>query len=108
MGAAENALKLDAVKLMKAYGIFAWPQNNIRVPGRKFIGKKGVPDVIGVQRNGPSWWVEAKGPETRQSPEQKIFQEEVERRGHIYVLMRDISDLKERLLSERTKQSNRS
>jgi hypothetical protein len=29
----------------------SWRQNNIRVPGRNFQGKKGVPDVLGFNRS---------------------------------------------------------
>ena len=97
MGKEENDLQRQAIQLLEAYGMFAWRQNNLRVPGRKFIGKKGVPDVIAVQKNGPSWWIEAKGSQTRQSAEQKAFQEEIEKRGHVYVLMKDISDLEKAL-----------
>lgn len=31
-------------------GAECWRNNNIRVPGRAFIGRKGVPDVIGFVR----------------------------------------------------------
>lgn len=31
--------------------IEAWRQNNLRVPGRTFTGRKGVPDVLGFNRS---------------------------------------------------------
>ena len=36
--------------LDKEFNVEAWPQNNLAVRGRKFIGRKGVADVIGYSR----------------------------------------------------------
>lgn len=31
---------------------FVWRNNNLSVPGRRFIGMKGVPDIVGFVKNG--------------------------------------------------------
>ena len=42
-------------------GCTVWRQNNLAVRGRKFIGKKGMPDIIGYDStNGKAIWCEVK------------------------------------------------
>ena len=36
-------------------GFDCWRNNNHTTPGRKFIGRKGVPDIIGIAEDGK--WV---------------------------------------------------
>lgn len=45
-------------------------------------------------------WIELKSPRGVQSPAQKAFQAEVEGEGHVYLLIRDVSEL-QRWLKER-------
>lgn len=53
---------------------------------------RGVADILVVPPGAV--WVECKGPNGRQRPDQKLFQEWVETRwGHKYVLTRSIDDL---------------
>ena len=35
---------------MEMKGYFVWRHNNLAVPGRKFNGLKGVPDIIGFDK----------------------------------------------------------
>jgi hypothetical protein len=41
-------------------GFTVWRQNNLAVRGRKFIGKKGMPDIIGYDSEGCAVWCEVK------------------------------------------------
>ncbi len=42
-------------------GFVVWRANNIAVPGRKFIGKRGMSDIIGYDfKDGKSVWCEVK------------------------------------------------
>jgi Holliday junction resolvase len=41
-------------------GFTVWRQNNLAVRGRKFIGKKGMPDIIGYDNQGCAVWCEVK------------------------------------------------
>ena len=71
-----NLLTAYAVQYLNGKGHFVWRQNNVRVAGRTFRGKKGVPDIIGHTRTGRALYVEVKIPPDKQSEEQKEFQEE--------------------------------
>jgi hypothetical protein len=39
-----------ALNMLEDRNCEVWRQNNIRVPGRAFIGRKGIPDIIGYHR----------------------------------------------------------
>jgi len=43
-------IKETAIKILDLMGYEVWKQNNIAVRGRKFHGKRGVPDIIGFAR----------------------------------------------------------
>lgn len=55
------------------------------------VGSPGGSDLIGVYR-GRAVFVEIKTATGRQSPEQKLFQQLVERHGGIYVVLRSVDD----------------
>ena len=57
----------------------------------------GWPDITGLLPGGKFIGVECKAKRGRQSPAQKDMQEEITRRGGIYVLARSAEDLKEAL-----------
>lgn len=42
-----NNLTKRIISDLQEKGVHAWRQNNVRVPGRKFIGKLGLSDIIG-------------------------------------------------------------
>jgi len=56
-------------------------------------GNKGWSDIVGCTNDGQGLFVEAKSTKGVQSPEQRAFQEEVEKRGGVYVLARSVDDL---------------
>lgn len=39
-----------AIAYLTAKGFYVWRQNQIRVPGRAFIGELGLSDIIGFER----------------------------------------------------------
>jgi hypothetical protein len=55
------------------------------------VGSPGGSDLVGVYR-GRAVFVEVKTPVGRQSPEQKLFQQCVERHGGIYVILRSVDE----------------
>ena len=50
-----------ALNQLTMMGCIVWRQNNLAVRGRKFIGMKGMPDIIGFHRvGGKAVWCEVK------------------------------------------------
>lgn len=84
---------------LRGLGIWAWPQPNRAVydPAikryRKFDGMPGVSDICAVIPGGIFLGVEVKTESDVQTPDQKRFQEEVEKRGGLYILVYEIQDL---------------
>jgi hypothetical protein len=67
----------------------AWFRNGNPV---KFgVGGPGGSDFVGTYR-GRALYVELKTPTGRQSPEQRQFQQKVERHGAIYRILRSVED----------------
>lgn len=68
----------DLTKMMLDYlrerGHEVWRNNNLAVKGRAFIGKKGVPDIIGYSKKyGQFMACEIKAIGDKASPEQMSF-----------------------------------
>ena len=57
------------------------------------ISEKGIPDLICYGPKGARLDIEVKTAKGRQSDAQKEYQEEIERRGHTYVLARCLEDV---------------
>ena len=49
-----------AIAELSALGCTVWRANNIAIPGRKFIGKKGMSDIIGYDDGGCAVYCEVK------------------------------------------------
>jgi hypothetical protein len=58
-----------------------WRQNNLRVPGRKFIGMKGMPDIIGHSQDGRAVYCEVKTEGDRLSQDQIDFMDAAHKAG---------------------------
>lgn len=58
-----------------------WRQNNLRVPGRKFIGMKGMPDIIGYAPDGCAVFCEVKTEGDRLSQDQIAFMDAANKAG---------------------------
>lgn len=107
----ENDLARACIDLIAVCGGFAWRQNTGagRMASGRFMrfGEPGAADVIGILRRtqrspgdvdlGVFIAVECKGPNTPQSPAQKAWQREIEKRDGVYVLARTLKDLEDRL-----------
>lgn len=46
----KGAIRESALKELSYKGYEVWRQNNIAVKGRKFIGRKGVSDIMGFNK----------------------------------------------------------
>lgn len=87
----------DAIRLVLNHPDGVWWRNNCGVAERgghkiRFgVGNPGGADLIGVFR-GRFVAVEVKTPIGRQTPEQRQFQQLVERKGGVYVVLRSADD----------------
>lgn len=45
-----NQITQDALMILQGRGADVWRNNQLRVPGRPFRGRKGVADIIGFMR----------------------------------------------------------
>lgn len=54
---------------------------------------EGFPDLLILDCNGRTYYVEVKTPTGKQRPDQINFQKEIERRGHIYLIARSVNDI---------------
>lgn len=70
-------------------------------PVRFGVGSPGGADLLGIFR-GRFVAIEVKTPIGRQSPEQRLFQQLVERKGGVYVVLRSIDDARAWLARMRT------
>ena len=71
MGA--NKLTQWAINVLSADGSQVWRNNNLAVKGRKFIGRKGVPDIVGYDITGIAIYCEVKSGKDKLSEEQITF-----------------------------------
>lgn len=64
----------DAMLILENRNCFVWRNNNLAVPGRKFIGLKGVPDIVGFQKlTGLAVYCEVKTKNDKFSEYQRNF-----------------------------------
>ena len=68
-----NKLTQWAIDVLSADGSQVWRHNNLAVKGRKFTGRKGVPDIIGFNKDGISIYCEVKSGNDKLSEEQIEF-----------------------------------
>jgi hypothetical protein len=62
-----------AIAELTSFGFHVWRANNIAIPGRKFIGMKGMPDIIGYDCGGVAVWCEVKTINDKLSKDQRKF-----------------------------------
>lgn len=87
----------ELTKMMIDYltskGLVVWRNNNLAVKGRSFIGKKGVPDIIGYDRkHGQFVACEIKKLGDRISPDQLSFLTQLGIAGGLSMLCSQTSD----------------
>lgn len=82
-----NEITKMAISYLNATGHYVWRQNNHHTPGRKFIGMKGLPDIIGYcKRSGISVFCEVKKNGDKLSEDQISFLTLAEQNGcQVYI-----------------------
>jgi len=104
MATPEGKIQSAALRKLKAADVFCWRQNNTaifdpRMNGyRAHNGLKGVPDILAVI-NGQFVGIEVKTPKGRQSADQKLFEQRLERHGGRYFIVRSNEDV-DKILKE--------
>jgi hypothetical protein len=106
-----NTLNRDCLAYLERIKVTAWRSNNVPVYDpklgcyRKFLGRKGVSDIVGVFPQEAKLWdgrtmifglllcVETKAPGDRLSKDQKSFADAVLKAGGIYICARKVGDL---------------
>lgn len=81
------------IDYLKERGHEVWRNNNLAVKGRAFIGRKGVPDIIGYdKKHGQFTACEIKKLGDRISPDQLSFLHNLGMCGGLSILCSQISD----------------
>jgi hypothetical protein len=95
----ESDVLRSCLELLQLRGILAWRTNNAGIfdPARRrfraFRGLKGVSDILGCLADGRMLAVETKSATGRLSEAQRWFLDEVNRRGGLALVVRDVSEL---------------
>lgn len=87
----ETTLKRAAVQLLKTYGIKTWAY-----PGG-VMGQRGMPDRIGLTKEGRFLGIEFKANNRPLSEWQEKIKREIEKAGGLYIVCRRLEDLIEGL-----------
>lgn len=82
----KGQIRASAIKEMEYRQVSCWIQNNHPTPGRAFIGRKGVPDVIGISPAGLFVGCEVKTLTDKLSMDQIEFLDNLENRGGIAII----------------------
>ena len=93
--AYQSASELTKMMLefLKDGGNEVWRNNNLAVRGRAFIGRKGVPDIIGYNKKyGYFVCCEIKAIADRLSADQMVFLEELSMAGGTAMLCQQVRD----------------
>jgi len=86
-------LTSKTIRAFNAAGHFVWRNNQVHVPGRRFIGGRGVADIIGISKTGQFLAVEIKIPPDKMSKEQDKFHDEIRQRGGCSIVFQKESDI---------------
>ena len=91
----ESQLQSSILEWLDLHKIFSWRNNTgaLKTENRfvKF-GYKGSPDIICVY-NGQFIGIECKSPKGKQSDNQEIFQDKLEKAGGVYLLVKNIDEV---------------
>lgn len=86
-----NEITKITMTLLRSRGCFVWRANQIPVPGRAFIGLKGVPDIIGFHlTTGVFIGIEVKAGKDVLSTEQIDFLTSLKDAGGIAMVAIDV------------------
>lgn len=98
----QKILERDVLKACLDYlhiqGIFCWRTNNIPAPTsdghfRRFVGLRGVSDLLGVCKDGRFLAVECKSSTGKLSSYQEEFQRRVAELGGVACVVRSVDEL---------------
>lgn len=81
-------IRESAIKELTWRGYDVWKNNNIAVRKRKFIGRLGVSDIIGITKDGRWVACEVKTLNDRLSDDQKKFLTDVKKTGGVALVAR--------------------
>lgn len=83
----KSQIRVSAITELTYRGFTVWVQNNLAVPGRKFIGKRGQSDLIGYRnRDAVMCACEVKTLSDRLSTDQILFLNDVKKAGGIALI----------------------
>jgi hypothetical protein len=74
-------IRESAIKELTWRGHDVWINNNLAVKGRKFIGRRGVSDIIGITKDGRWVACEVKTLNDTLSGDQIIFLNDIKKAG---------------------------
>lgn len=93
-----NELTSAVQQLLHLYNFEVWRQNNLAVKGRRFVGRKGVPDVIGFHRSSAMFvGVEVKVGRDKMSEDQEKFRDTLLAAGGLFIEARSIEQVHKEL-----------
>jgi hypothetical protein len=98
----ESDVLRQCLDYLQIKGILAWRSNQIpartKTGGyRKFVGRKGVADILGCLDDGRLLAVEVKSATGKLKPEQELFLSAVRDRGGVALVIRDVTELQREL-----------
>lgn len=80
-----------ALKILTLRNCEVWRQNNLAVRGRKFIGRRGLPDIQGYHKHtGVAVYCEVKTHNDRLSDDQIAFMNNAAKAGCICIMAVDV------------------
>lgn len=77
----KGEIRASAITELTWRGHTVWINNNLAVKGRKFIGRRGVSDIIGISKDGRWVVAEVKTINDRLSDDQVQFLNDVKNAG---------------------------
>jgi hypothetical protein len=92
----ETEIQTEILDFLHSLDVQAWRQQNHATPGRRNNVKKGLADISGILKNGIRLEIEVKTKEksSKLSAEQLEFKKMIEENNGIYIIARDVLDLK--------------
>lgn len=87
-----NDITKEALLRLKAKGFEVWRQNQVKVPGRGFVGKKGLSDIIGFDGSGRFVFCEVKKKGDRLSDDQIQLLNKASQSGCLCYIAKQIND----------------
>jgi hypothetical protein len=102
MGREESARQRAILDYLRAKHIFVWRCNQVSPTGinakgelyhRRFVGLKGVSDILGILPGGRILCIEVKSAKGRLSAEQNCFASEVLDLGGVWFVARSVEDV---------------